>query len=90
MDKRYKTLIIEVVLVLIVYMVLFVRMIPVEEVYSNVAHYDRKATYEVISAELVETWNIERGEYVKSEITLKNTDSHDGVFTVDYMFYFIP
>ena len=79
------------ILIAVFLVLLFTPMIPVVESSPsktyNLDPDDSPATYEVVSAERVETWSLENGEYIKSEIVLNNTDSYGGVFKVHFSFF---
>jgi hypothetical protein len=83
--KDHKKLIIGVVAIAVV-IVLFVPMIPVDVAYTEAEPYNRLAKYEA-SSTLRESWDIIRGTYHISEVTIKNIDAYGGTFTVTHRLY---
>lgn len=82
---------ISVALIAVFHVMLFIPIVPVAESSPaktyNTDPDDRPTTFEVVSTEFVETWSLKRGEYVKSDIMLNNTDSYGGVFKVTFCFF---
>ncbi|MEM0302573.1 MAG: hypothetical protein QXI54_05330 [Archaeoglobaceae archaeon] len=64
-----------------------VPIIPVDVTYTAVEPYYRECQYEVVSATLRQSWDLSRGVYHISEITIKNIDSSGGTFTVTHKLY---
>lgn len=76
-----------IVVVAVIVAVLLIPMIPVEVAYSETEPYNRLAEYQVVSATLTESWDVPRGVYHVSEITVKNIDANGGTFTVTHYLY---
>ncbi|MEM3551797.1 MAG: hypothetical protein QXV01_11995 [Candidatus Bathyarchaeia archaeon] len=85
--KGYKKVIVGIAILAVVVVVLFVPLIPVDVTYSETEPYNRECQYEVVSATLRESWDIVRGTYHISEVTIKNIDSYGGTFTVTHYLY---
>jgi hypothetical protein len=83
----HRNLIIGIIVVVAIIIVLFIPMIPVDVAYSETEPYNRLAEYEVVSATLRESWDIPRGVYHISEVTVKNIDAYGGTFTVTHYLY---
>ncbi len=82
--KKSKKLIVGAVAIVAIIVVLFaVPMIPVEEIET----YEREATYQVVSSNLSEEQNSEKGIYHTFEVTIKNTDKQSGIFLVEFCLY---
>lgn len=67
--------------------ILFAPIIPVTETYKEQEYYQRTATYVIDSATSFESWNLQIGFYVQSEVTVRNTDSLGGTFNVKHDLY---
>jgi len=80
--KRYKNLIIGIIVVAVILVVLLVPMIPTSEAYNETEPYERKCTYVVDDWDLVEKWSLSMGFYVQSDVTVRNTDKYGGTFKV--------
>ena len=85
--KGHKKLAIGIVVLIVVIAVLFIPMIPVDVAYSETEPYNRECQYEVVSATLRESWDVWRGTYHISEVTVKNIDSYGGTFKVTHYLY---
>jgi len=83
-----RKLIIGITVFVVVLVVLFIPMIPTEEAYSETEEYERKAKYEVVSANLKEELELlGRWVYHASIIVVKNIDAYGGTFTVRHKLY---
>jgi len=67
--------------------ILFIPVIPVKVAYSEIEPYTRNCQYKVVSENLRMSWDIVRGTYYISEITVKNIDSYGGTFKVTHYLY---
>lgn len=85
--KGIRWLIISIIFLAVIIVVLFAPLIPVVETYSETEPYTRECLYEVVSARLRESWDLVRGTYHISEVTIKNIDSYGGTFTVTHYLY---
>jgi hypothetical protein len=85
---NYKGLIIGVVVVVVIVAILFIPMIPVGETYNETEPFNRLATYQVNSATFTQELELlGRGVYHRSTVTITNTDSYGGTFTVTHSCY---
>jgi len=85
--KGYKKAVIGTVFFIAIIAVLLIPMIPVDIAYSETEPYNRECRYEVVSATLTESWDITRGTYHISDVTVKNIDSYGGTFKVTHYLY---
>lgn len=76
-----------IIVVAVIVVILLIPMILVEVAYSETEPYNRLAEYQVVSATLTGSWDISRGVYHVSEITVKNIDAYGGTFTVTHYLY---
>ena len=80
--------IISIVGIAVVVVIMFIPMIPIEETYNETEPFNRLATYQVTSAIFSEELELlGRGVYHRSTITVRNTDSYGGTFTVRHSCY---
>jgi hypothetical protein len=84
---NYRGLIAGVIIIAVILVILFIPIIPVDATYNETEPYNRLATYQVVSANLREDWDLSRGTYHTSEIVVRNTDSYGGTFTVTHRLY---
>jgi hypothetical protein len=74
-------------LILVVGVVLLVPIIPTQEQYQEPESYERLASYEVPTAVLSSGFDLSRGYFVISEVSVKNIDSYAGTFQVTHRLY---
>lgn len=85
--KSHKKLIMVAVVVVVIFIVLYAPIIPVDVTYNEIETYERECKYEVVSAVLKQEFDLVRGVYHASEVTIKNTDAYGGTFTVTHYLY---
>lgn len=85
--KDYGKPIIGIVAFTVAIITLFLPIVPIRIAYNEVEPYYRECRYEVVSATFEESWDIGRGTYHISEVTIKNVDSYGGTFTVMHYLY---
>jgi hypothetical protein len=81
---HYKELIIGVVVIVLILAILFVPLIPARETYNETEPFSRKATFEVVSATFTQEYGPGGGGIGNSTVTIKNTDSYGGIFSVTH------
>jgi hypothetical protein len=74
---------------IMVVIILFIPMIPIEVTYQEVEPYEREAKYQIIDASLSKGWDFIRGDYTIFEVVIKNIDKFGGTFIVTHYLYTI-
>jgi len=85
----HKGFIIGIVVLAVIMVVMFIPMIPVDSTYNSTEPYNRLATYQVSSATVTPGFDLTRGVYQTVSVSLTNTDSYGGTFTVELELYTI-
>jgi hypothetical protein len=76
-------------MLVLILVVLLVPIIPTEEQYQEPESYERLARYEVPTAVLSSGFDLSRGYFTISEVTVINIDSYAGIFQVTHRLYTI-
>jgi hypothetical protein len=82
-----RNIVIIIAIVIAIMIILFAPIFPVTETYKEQQFYQRSVTYVVDSAKCYESWNLQLGFYVQSEVVVRNTDSFGGTFKVRHELY---